>query len=91
MGLRAMSYEHLIPTYIEENPYQPGVADARLKEYGVPVWALIGFWELAKRDVAEVASAYELPEEAVHAAIGYYNEHRCEIDERIAANTIPAA
>lgn len=88
-----MGDEHLIDTYVEENPYKPGADDVRLKEYGVPVWALIGYWKLVgDRPVSVniVADAYDVPREAIEAAIAYYEQHRCAIDTRLAANEAPA-
>jgi uncharacterized protein (DUF433 family) len=83
-----MRYKGAISDYVEENPYKPGVADARLKGYGVPVWALIGHLGPAG-SASRIAADYDLPEEVVHAALDYYSRHRCAIDERNAANEIP--
>jgi hypothetical protein len=38
-----MSNDAWIAEYIEPNPHYPGIDEARLKGYGVAVWALIGF------------------------------------------------
>ncbi|MDI3340157.1 MAG: hypothetical protein QJR03_06450 [Sphaerobacter sp.] len=37
----AAEADSLIARYIEPNPARPGVAEARLIESGVPVWAII--------------------------------------------------
>jgi hypothetical protein len=34
-----MNNDELITQYIEPNPHYPGIAEARLKRYGVAVWA----------------------------------------------------
>ncbi len=77
----------LIERYIEPSPDRPGPGDARLVYYGVPVWALIGHYRATGRDVARVAASYEVPVEAVRAALSYYQRHRAAIEARLAANT----
>ena len=62
----------LLSRYIEPNPSRPGVEDARLADYGVPLWALVGHYHAIGEDVAQVARDYELPEGAVEAALVYY-------------------
>jgi uncharacterized protein (DUF433 family) len=77
----------LIARYIEPNPHKPAVEEARLTDYGISVWAIMGYYLLAlNRDVDEVARAYDVPREAVEAAIAYYRRHQCAIDTRLAAN-----
>src|SRR5438067_1405646 len=47
----------VIAEYVEENPLRPGPADARLKESGVELWALISYLNLAVvGDVAQTAA-----------------------------------
>jgi uncharacterized protein (DUF433 family) len=76
----------LIEQYIEANPDRPGVEEARLREYGVPVWALIGYRKATQRDAAAIARAYRVPIEAIEAALAYHARQRAAIDTRIAAN-----
>jgi uncharacterized protein (DUF433 family) len=76
----------LIERYIEENPHRPGAADVRLKEYGVPVWALIGHYEAIGEDAAQVADDYGIPRLAVDAALAYFKKHGPVIRARIDAN-----
>jgi uncharacterized protein (DUF433 family) len=38
-------------------------------------------------EVDEVARDYDLPAEAVAAALAYYQRHKAELDERLTANT----
>jgi uncharacterized protein (DUF433 family) len=61
-------------------------AEARLRESGVPVWALVGYWRSAGEDVGRTAKAYHVPRQAVEAALVYYRDHSPEIDARLAAN-----
>ncbi len=82
-----MGDEGLITQYIELNPHRRGLAEAQLKESGVPVWALVGYLRGVRGDVARVAADYEIPLEGVEAALAYYRRHRAIIDERIAANS----
>jgi len=75
----------LIEKWIEPDPYRPGLANARLKEYAVHVWALIGYLPAVDNDVAVAAHDYDVPTEAVEAALAYYARHKALIDDRIAA------
>ncbi|HLH26588.1 MAG TPA: DUF433 domain-containing protein [Chloroflexota bacterium] len=76
----------LIERYIEPNPHKPGEAEARLRDHGVSVWALVEYWYGVDFDKATVARDYELPAEAVDAALAYYKAHKGIIDARIAVN-----
>ena len=75
--------DELVAQYIEENPHRPGLDEARLKQYGVAVWALIGHLPAVDGDVSQVAENYQVPLEAVQAALAYYERHRPLIDARI--------
>lgn len=78
----------LIARYVEPHPARPGEAEARLRERGVAVWAVVGSYQLAEGTdrVRQVADAYELTADAVCAALAYYEQHREAIDARLAAN-----
>lgn len=76
----------LIARWIEQNPHRPGVGEARVIGYCVPVWALVGYRLMVDGDAERVADDYDLPQEAVTAALAYYRRHRAVIDARIAAN-----
>ncbi len=77
----------LIARYIEENPHKPGPADARLKDAGTAIWALISYLDRAvDGDMAQAALDYQVPLEAIQAARAYYKQHRKLIDARIALN-----
>jgi uncharacterized protein (DUF433 family) len=62
------------------------VANAAVRDYGVPVWALVGHAAATGRSAAEVAADYAIPVEAAEAAIAFYRRHAVVIDARIAAN-----
>lgn len=76
----------LVSRHIELHPHRPGTAHARLKERGIPVWAIIGHLAMVEGDSAQTATDYVVPQEAVEAAIAYYHQHRDVIDARLAAN-----
>ncbi len=59
---------------------------ARLKVHRVPVWVLLGYWQGSAHDAGAVAEAYEVPVEAIAAALAYYRRHWALIDARIALN-----
>ena len=77
--------DSLVERWIEPNPHRPGVAEAIVRGTGVPVWALVGHSRHV-RDLGEVARDYDLPSEAVAAALAYYQRHKAELDQRLAAN-----
>ncbi|MDQ2785055.1 MAG: hypothetical protein M3Y58_08640 [Chloroflexota bacterium] len=76
----------LVVAYIEQNPDRPGKDEARLKPYGVSVWAIIGYWQASKGDNRETAAGYDVPIEAVEAAVAYYERYKIIIDNRLDAN-----
>ena len=81
--------QQLIEQYIDRewDRYPGGRADARLKGYGVPVWALIGHMGGIEEDPARTARDYQLPVEAVEAALAYYRRYRPYIDAHLLLNT----
>ena len=75
------------------DPLHPGVERARLVEYGIPVWPLIGDMIRAEGDVdddeiAWVARDYMIPVAAVRAAVAYYHDHRHAIDAFLDSNYV---
>lgn len=78
----------LIADHIEPHPYRVGDGEARVKERGIAVWALIGSYLLTDGPdaVEQVADLFAVEPETVRAAIAYYEHHRAAIDARIAAN-----
>ncbi|MGI8855689.1 MAG: DUF433 domain-containing protein [Thermomicrobiales bacterium] len=88
MAMTEKRSQSLIEQYIEQNPHRPGLDEARLVGYGVAVWALVGYLRGAQGDILRVADDYDIPVEAVEAAIAYYHEHQILIDARRAANRV---
>ena len=84
-----MDEQELIERYIDldTDRYPGGRADARLREYGVPVWALIGQLRALNGDMDQLARDYELPREAVEAAFAYYRRNKEYIDARLLLNS----
>lgn len=78
--------DELIARHIEPDRYHPGPADVRLLGSGVPVWAVVGQYHALDGDLAQIAQDFDLPEEAVEAALAYYRRYRLVIDARLAAN-----
>ncbi len=86
----AESSQAIIERHIEKDPERPWSGTERLVEYHTPVWALIGYYyHGANQHVSQVAEDYDVPEEAVKAALAFYNSDRSVksvIDGHIAAN-----
>jgi uncharacterized protein (DUF433 family) len=84
-----LSDDELIERYIDPDwdRYAHGRADASLKGYGVRVWALVAQLRAIGGDLDELARDYELPREAVDAAMAFYRRNRKYIDARILLTT----
>src|SRR2546425_908571 len=72
--------------WIDPDSLNGSVAEARLRESLVPVWALVGHARGLNGDAERVAADYGVPVEAVQAALAYYKSYRAELDDRIRAN-----
>lgn len=83
----SLTASELIDRYIIQDPYRSGPAEARLADYGTHVWAIVSYYQQAvNRDIDRVVRDYEIPHEAVEAALAYYRKHRRFIDARILLN-----
>lgn len=76
----------LVEQHLEPDPHKIGPAEVRLRSTGAPVWAIIGHLPAVAGDVNQVAHDYEVPVEAVIAAIVYYQQHKDIIDWRLGQN-----
>jgi uncharacterized protein (DUF433 family) len=84
---REREEQALIERHIAPDPAGRGPADAYLREYGTSVWALIGYLDRdAAGGVERVAADYEVPVEAVRAALAYFARHKAYIDARLRLN-----
>jgi uncharacterized protein (DUF433 family) len=88
-ALEQRADDTLIDRWIEPNPHKLRTDEAWLRDSAVPVWAIVGYLEAVKGDVAQVAADYDVPREAVEGALAYYRRHKTLIDARIAANALP--
>jgi uncharacterized protein (DUF433 family) len=91
-----MTEDELIARWIVPNPPGLGSADACLVDYGVAVWALAGYFAAGedfsgiRSDIedciTQAAADYDLPREAVEAALAYYRRNKRLIDARLLLN-----
>lgn len=83
-----MTDQELIEKYIDpEWDRYGGRADARLRDYGVPVWALIGHLRAVDGDMEELGHDYGLPPDAVQGALAFYRQNKEYIDARLLLNS----
>src|SRR5258708_32970211 len=82
----ALNDDELIARWIEPDPNHSGAYNVWIVEYCVPVWALIGYLEAVENSVDRVAQDYDIPVEAVRAAMAYYRKNKEIIDARLGAN-----
>ena len=73
----------IITTYIEPHPRKRDPAEARLVHSGTPVWSLIGYLIGVDWDRERTARDYDIPIEAVDAAIAYYYAHEADLNPQI--------
>ncbi|MHB8647088.1 MAG: hypothetical protein ACYDAR_14960 [Thermomicrobiales bacterium] len=78
-----------IAEYLKPYVYDPAPEEWRLRERGVPVWAIIGSLTAGHENADDVARSYRVSPEAVYAARLYYFRHQAAIDARLAANRAP--
>jgi hypothetical protein len=75
---------HLIAKYIRRNRFHPGRHEARAVDDrggGPSVWRLIP--QLRNEGVDSIADAYDLPREAIVAAIAFYRQNRQLFDAKL--------
>ena len=81
--------EATLDAMVEPHPDR-GRPYARLVEYGTPIWVLINrMGEPTEENIARVAWEYSLPENAIEAALRYYDRNRKFIDAVIVINNEP--
>lgn len=80
--------DDLIAKWIVVGEYD-GPHQARIKDHGTPVWALVGALPAYSFDGRAVATSYELPWEAFEAAMAFYQRHKAIIDARVLLNSTP--
>jgi uncharacterized protein (DUF433 family) len=83
----AADEEKLIAKWIEPNPHRPGADEVRIKDYGMSVWAIVGYLDAGTdEELAAIARGFRVPIEVVRAAVAYYRRHKDVLDNRLAAN-----
>lgn len=87
--MKTLDEQALIEKYVdlEWDRYPGGRADARLRDFGVPIWALVAHLGAIGNDPDQLARAYQLPPSAVEAALAYYRQNKEYIDARILLNS----
>ncbi len=83
---RTLVIEPDLADYIEPDPHRPDPSDVRLRQYGIHVWVLVGYWLGTGRDACRTAQDYDIPMEYLEAALRYYERHKIFIDVRRAQN-----
>ncbi len=78
-----MTEDELIARHIEPHPSKAGRQEARLRDSGISVWALVAYLPAVEGDVSRVAADYELTAEAVEAALAYYRRHKALFDAHL--------
>jgi len=80
--------EQLVERHIDGDfdRYAGGRADARLRESGVSVWAIVSFLKVYNDSVTKVAEHFDLKQEEVEGALAYYRLNKPFIDARVALN-----
>jgi hypothetical protein len=81
--------DRLIADHVMDDPSRWGVAGARLREQGVPVWLVIDYARSVAFNVHATAKVYGLSTDAVEAAITFYYRHQQLIDAQIAVSSEP--
>lgn len=79
-------FARLIERYIEPDSNPRRVEEARLRDYGYAVWALLGDLLVPGRTADLVAREYRMPIQAVEAVWAYYLRNRTALDRRLAEN-----
>lgn len=87
----AQSAQQLIHRHIRMDPHRPTPDEATVLPNYVKVWAIMGQLRAVDGDVGRVARGYDVTEDAVRAAMAYYDQHAAVIDNRLDANVTPAA
>jgi len=79
--------QRLIATHVDPDfDRYGGRADARLKESGASIWAIVTFLDVYRGDRKEVASHFGISQEEIDAALAYYRRNKRFIDARITLN-----
>jgi len=80
--------QQLIDLYIDQDVdrYPGGRADARLRDSGVSVWAIVSFLKVYEGIASKVAEHFDMRPVEVEAALAYYRLNKARVDARVALN-----
>jgi uncharacterized protein (DUF433 family) len=80
--------QRLIERYVDLDTgrFAGGRADARLKDSGVSVWAIVAILPVYRDDVARVADHFSISVDEVEAALAYYRRNNKYVDARLTLN-----
>ena len=78
--------QELVSHYIEVDPFR-GRANARVKDRGVRVWAIIAYLKGTNWDVSDAMRAYHLTPEMLEAAEAFYRLNRKYVDAKLLLNS----
>jgi uncharacterized protein (DUF433 family) len=83
LNIDEQTADALIARYIEQDPNHPGRHEAWIvtDDPSPPVWYIVAYLQ-GDYDVAQFADDYGLPDEALTAAIAYYQRHRDLLDAK---------
>lgn len=77
--------DSLISAHIEPHPFRDSKAEARIRDAGVSVWALVAAYlqTPGPNALEQVAEAYDITVDDMRAALAYYKRHKRVIDARL--------
>lgn len=86
--MKVQDEEQLISRYVDldTDRYAGGRADARLKDSGLSIWAIVAFLRIYENDVARVADHFTVAEIEVEAALAYYHRNKKYVEARLILN-----
>jgi uncharacterized protein (DUF433 family) len=79
-----MRTQELLERWIEPDSVKSGPEEARVKGYGVHVWALVNLLKTYHLEKQAAARAYDLPLEAIDAVLAHYRAYKRVLDAKIA-------
>ena len=79
-----MSSQDLVERWIVPDTVRSGPEEARVKGYGVHVWVILDLLKKYQVGKQSAARAYDLPLEAIDAALLYYETYKRDFDAKLA-------
>lgn len=84
----SVSDQRLIERYVDQevDRHAGGRAEARLRDSGVSVWAVVAFLKVYGGDPDKVAEHFRLSRQEVEGALAYYRANKRFIDAYVTLN-----